>query len=256
MLTMVVLALVGQMAAGVFDATTAKVSAPAALTQIESGKLKGNPLRLAWGDQGQLFLRSAETDKWGNERGRNYVLSLDKPALVQAEEQPAWAALYWNWKSGISAPGVPVMRFDIETREQSKTATGSTQEGGSGSYSFDNPNKSDPSQSQIAKDVASMQKIITTTVKLKGQLIVESQNMSVPPGTTFGWAPSGLGALAYADSKKKLVLVDREGRKFEVPNTEDVLLPAWSPDGTRIAYLQRKDRKTYILNIVTVTAAK
>ena len=42
------------------------------------------------------------------------------------------------------------------------------------------------------------------------------------------------------------------GRTIEVPGATDVLLPAWSPDGTRLAYLQKKDKKKYVLNVVEV----
>jgi hypothetical protein len=254
MLSILVLALLGQVAAtsaaGSFDASKATVSAPTALMEIDAGKLKGNPIRLAWGDDDSLFLRVAEIDRWGNERGRNFIVKPGKPEPAPVDEEPSWASVYWMWKSGLTAPGVPTVRFDVETREQAKTAVGSTQE----AEGFNNPNKSDPSQSQIAKDVASMQKVATTTVRFKGNLIVEAVNRGINPGMTFGWAPAPMGVLSYADAKKRLVLLDQEGRRFEVPGATEVLLPAWSPDGKRIAYLQKKDRKRYALNVVTIEA--
>jgi Tol biopolymer transport system component len=77
-------------------------------------------------------------------------------------------------------------------------------------------------------------------------------NKPVVPGLTFGWAPSPMGVLAFVDDKKRLVLIDRVGHKLEVPGATDVLLPAWSPDGTRIAYLQKKGKKAYTLNVIEV----
>jgi hypothetical protein len=216
--------------------------------EIDVGKLKGNPVRLAWGDDGRFFLRLAETDRWGNERGRNFILgaSASEPAAV--DEEPPWAVTYWAWKSSPVAPGVPSLRLDVETRQQPKTAVGSTADVSA------NPNKSDPSQPQIARDVASLQQVMTTTVRFKGTVVWEAANERLVPGLTFGWAPAPLGALGYVDAKKRLVLLDREGRRLEVAGTADVLLPAWSPDGKRIAYLQKKDKKRYALNLVTIEA--
>ena len=191
----------------------------------------------------------AETDRWGNERGRNYIVAPGTTEPTPVDEEPAWSARYRSWKSGLVAPGVPSLRLEVETREQSKTAVGSTQEAPG---MLNNPNRSDPSQSQIAKDAASMQKVSTTTVTLKGNLVLEAVNQRVAPGLTFGWAPTPLGGLSYSDAKKRLVLIDRNGRRLEVPGTSDVLLPAWSPDGKRVAYLQKKDRKKYAVNVVTI----
>ena len=254
MLPTLVLVLLGQVAAAAaigFDASRATLSAPSTVLEIDSSKLKGNPIRLAWGDDGSLFLRSAETDRWGNERGRNYIVRQGQSQLVPVDDEPGWSALYWSWKSGLTAPGVPSLRLDVETREQAKTAVGLSAEA-PGMVS--NPNNSDPSQSQIAKDVASMQKVSTTTVKFKGNLVIEAVNQRIAPGLTFGWAPAPLGALIYCDGKKRLVAVDREGRRLEVAGVTDALLPAWSPDGKRIAYLEKKDKKRYTLNIIAIQA--
>jgi Tol biopolymer transport system component len=72
------------------------------------------------------------------------------------------------------------------------------------------------------------------------------------PGLMYGWAPAPLGALAYADDKGRLVIIDRMGHKLVVPGTSGVVLPAWSPDGKSIAYLQKKDKKKYALMVVEV----
>ena len=134
-----ILALLGQVAASaaIFDASRATLSAPSTVLEIDSSKLQGSPVRLAWGDDGSLFLRAAETDRWGNERGRNYVLTPGKPEPTPVAEEPAWAATYWAWKSGPVAPGVPSLRLDVETRQQPKTAVGSTADVSA------NPNRSD-----------------------------------------------------------------------------------------------------------------
>lgn len=257
MLTIIVFTLLGAAAGGqqaaTFDSSKAVLSQPKVITEIDAGKLKGELVRLAWGDDGSFFLRSAEMDRFQNELGKNFLIA-PGGALTQVAEEPAWAALYWAWKAGFAAPGAPDFRFDVETREQNKTATGSTGQdfGGAGGGTA-NPNRSDPSANQIAKDLGSMQKIVTTTVRLKGELIAEVQNRRLVPGTTFSWAPAPYAALAFVNSRKRLVILDRQGRKLEVPGTGDVLLPAWSQDGSQIAYLQKIDKKKYALTVVEIT---
>jgi hypothetical protein len=232
------------------DATKAAVSAPKVVAEIDAGKLKGELTVLAWSDDGQFFLRSVERDIFQNERGKNYVVT-QAGAMQQVTDEPGWAALYWSWKAGLTAPGSPDTKLDVERREQNKTATGSSgQDFGSGGTP--NPNRSDPSSNQIAKDLASMQKIVTLTVRFKGETIYEVQNGTLAPGGSFSWAPAPQEALVFVNGKKRLVIVDRNGKKLNVPGTGDVLLPAWSPDGTKIAFLQRTQKKRYSLTVVEV----
>lgn len=241
----------GQAPAG--EAGRLAASDPKVVLEIDAGRLKGGPIRLAWSDDGSFFLRSAQMDIYQNELARNFLLPASGGAPVQVDQEPPWAAQYWTWKSGYSAPGLPSLRFDIETRQENKTATGSTGQdfGGAGGGTA-NPNRSDPTSNQIAKDLGSMQRITTTTIRLKGRLVEEAQNRRLVPGVNFGWAPAPIAALAFVNPKKHLAVVDREGRTFEVEGTRDVLLPAWSPDGRKIAFLQKIDRKKYALTVVDI----
>ena len=257
MFTVLLAWLVSQAAAlpAAINTSQLTLSAPTFVLEIDGSKLKGSPTRLSWGD-GTFFLRSASSDKFGNELGKNYLVPASGAQLTVTAEEPPWASIYWAWKAGGAAPGVPELKFEVETQQKNKTATGSTMEdmGGAGGGTV-NPNRSDPTQSQISKDLGSMQRIVTTTVRLKGQLIFEAQNKPIMPGLMYSWAPAPLGALAYADDKGRLVIIDRLGHKLEVPGTSGVVLPAWSPDGKRIAYLQKKDRKKYALMVVEVASA-
>jgi hypothetical protein len=215
---------------------------------LDMGKLKGAPVGLAWSEDGsQFYVRTAEYDRWRNERARHYVLPAAGGAAVPVDAVPGWASAYWLWKAGMVAPGVPDVRLETETQQRMATAVGSVSDGGF------SQSRSDPSRSQVETDMASAQHVTTTTVKMRGQVLVQLQNEPFLPGLRFGWAPSG-GALAYADANNRLVLIDRGGKKLEVPGAADVLLPAWSPDGSRVAYLRKQDKKKYALAVVTVSA--
>jgi Tol biopolymer transport system component len=72
------------------------------------------------------------------------------------------------------------------------------------------------------------------------------------PGLTFGWSPKGVGLIAFADTSGKLSLMDRTGAVRRIDSTKAVTLPAWSMDGTKLAYLEKTARTTYALVIATV----
>ncbi len=92
------------------------------------------------------------------------------------------------------------------------------------------------------------------TLLLKDEVIGEYVNAPLVPGLTFGWSPEPLQAVAYVAHSHRLMLMDVvSGAKQEVSATSDVLLPAWSPDGSQIVFLQKTSRKTFALMRVTVT---
>lgn len=232
-----------------FDAATASVSQPATVTVLDMGKLKGSPAGLAWSEDGsQLYVRTAEYDRWRNERARHYLLPSAGGTPVPVDVVPGWASTYWIWKSGMVAPGSPDVRLETETLQRMATAVGSVRDAGA------SQSRADPSRSQVETDMASAQHVTTTTVKMRGQLLMQLDNEPFVPGMRYGWGPAGTGGLAYADARNRLVLIDRTGKKLEVAGADDVLLPAWSPDGRRVAYLQRQGKKKYGVLVATVEA--
>jgi len=69
----------------------------------------------------------------------------------------------------------------------------------------------------------------------------------------FGWAPAPLGLLAFAKREGgPLIVLDASGGRQELAGTKAAVLPAWSDDGKRIAWLERKDRKKYQLMIAGI----
>jgi ABC-type transport system substrate-binding protein len=53
-----------------------------------------------------------------------------------------------------------------------------------------------------------------------------------------------------------LVVMDRAGARHEVRGTKGVLLPAWSDNGRRLAWLTQQGRKKFVLTIADVAAAQ
>ena len=49
-----------------------------------------------------------------------------------------------------------------------------------------------------------------------------------------------------------LALMDRQGQKQQIDGTKNVILPAWSNDGSKIAFLQKAGKNKYDLFVVTV----
>jgi len=88
-------------------------------------------------------------------------------------------------------------------------------------------------------------------LRLGDEIVGRGINQPIIWGATFSWAPYAMGALAFTDNGH-LAILDADGHKVRVRDTKDVMLPAWSDDGRRIAWLQRKG-KTYVLMMTEVS---
>lgn len=93
----------------------------------------------------------------------------------------------------------------------------------------------------------------TFTLRLKGEIIGQFVNSPAVPGLTFGWGPAGTGLIAFANRDGRLMIMDDQGRKQQVASTKAVLLPAWTDDGNRLAYLEKSGRKKFVLKVIDVT---
>ncbi|HEV8348525.1 MAG TPA: hypothetical protein VGQ16_18240 [Vicinamibacterales bacterium] len=235
------------------DAPRVALSPVRTVLEIESGKLKGEPWRLAWSPDGtQLYLQTIERDKAGNPSGaRHFLVTLDSAKLNGTDGEPAWAADYWRWKSAQAPPGTPGDRIAVDHRTETIRSVAAPMGG-----ALARGGAADPSAGTTIGDAvgAALQAQTASiyTLRWHGEVLGEWTNTPVIPGLTFGWAPADRMALAFSNKDGRLVLLDVRGGKKIVPDTRQSLLPAWSNDGLRIAYLEKPDKKKYTLNLVDV----
>jgi hypothetical protein len=250
---------VGRPASPPADASKLTLSAPAAIVELDLGKLKGDLYRLAWSpDAKQLYLQTVERDRTGNLKAvHHYLLPLDGKTAKGVDGEPRWSAEYWAWKSMQTAPGLPA--FKIEVEQQQKRMTGaSTPMGGDlakggveGTASLGGAATGLGAGDAMSAALQG-QMVNVFTLKLKGEVVGEFINAPAIPGLTFGWAPSGTGLIAFANRDGRLVVMDDHGRKQEIPSSKSALLPAWSDDGKRLAYLEKTGKSKAVLKIVDV----
>ena len=223
------------------------VSPPATLADLDLGRMKGTFTCLAWSGTGDHFYLQTVED---GPTTRHYVVRAGSPPQ-SVDAQPDWASTYWSWKSTRYVPGHRDMLIQVDSRNDLNQIP---------SQSLRDKAKGDASprtDSAIAGRGLAESGIGAVTVRtlvLNGEVIGEYVNAPLVPGMTFGWSPEPLHAVAYVPHSGRLMLMDvLSGAKQEVPATSNVLLPAWSPDGSRIVFLQKTGRKTFALMRVNVT---
>lgn len=198
---------------------------------------RGVPTRLAWSPDGtRIYVRLSVFDRWANETVSFLLATLPAREVAPLAAEPAWAPQYWAWKSAAASPADPGFRIKLETREDLVRTTNVGREGNIGQ------NVSDPTATLdevVVNAARATQKVRFETLWLRGHAIDRAVNRAVTPGRTFGWAPAPRALVAYADEKGRLTLMDATGRTRRVGGAKHLLLPAWSGDGTRVAFLQK-----------------
>ena len=247
------------LAVGQIDATLVKVSAPTAIVEIDVGKLKGDLVRLSWAPDGNLFyLQTSEMDRRFNTRLRHYTMALDGSQPKSTDQEPQWALMYWSKKSSQLAPGVPSLKIDV-AQERKRVNAVSNPSGGSLARG-DLPGSGTGAGTQTgmgledaARAAEQGQMANTVTLRLKGHVIGEFVNTAAIPGLTFSWGPENTGLVAFVDEDGRVVIMDGEGRTQKLEASKSASLPAWTANGTRLAYLEKTGRNKLTLRIVDVT---
>ena len=166
------------------------------------------------------------------------------------DSEPEWATDYWGFKSDRFAPGLRSLMIDFEQKQEKiKVGTGSGRPARSGRRS------GGPGRSRSTSRRRRKGSIRTSRGSpVVGETISEFVNQKPIPGLMFSWGPAGSGAIAYTDRELgQLMLLDQHKRKQTVSGVKDALLPAWSTDGTRLAWVQKAGRKKYTLVWATVS---
>ncbi len=238
------------------DAASLIFSQPRTVLALDLGKLKGEPFRLAWSpDASELYLQTVERDPRGIvTRPRHYLIRADGQPPKSVEQEPAWASTYWTWKSAQAPPDMPAHRISVEQRQDAVQAAG-TPMGGALARGGSDPSTQSGGQGVTAGEAAAAayqtQTVTVVTLRLKGEVLGEWTNQAVVPGSSFGWRKSG-GLIAFAVRNGGLVVMDPRGRKQAIAGAGNATLPAWTDDGTRLAYLERAGKKQAALKVVGV----
>ena len=222
-------------------ALSIQIGAPARLTTIE---VKGEPTQLSWSADGaQLAIQTGERDKVGMMRNpRFYVLSAADGKLSNVPASPDWADKYWTWKSNQFAPWSPALGIDIKSDRKTISATSAPMGGslakGGGADATAGTTMDDAVSAKTQSQILNV-----VTLSLMGETIGYFEGVQFMPGFTFGWAPKEVAAIAYVNSSGHLAVMDKDKNKLQVESTRGVLLPAWSVDGGRIAFMQKAGKR-------------
>lgn len=234
-------------------ADAVKLSPAAAIAEIDTDKLKGQPARLAWSADGsQLYLQMLDGEFGMTPKGlHHYVISAKDGKRQSVDAEPEWAAAYWTAKSGQTSPDGPPLKIELkdEVKTEKTTSTpmgGDLARGGAGG-------STGSSSGDVLSAAYNQQQVRIITTLLHGTAVGAFEGKVLVPGLTFGWGPQGSRAIAYADPKSGRVMVmDDRGQKLEIAGSKDAVLPAWSPDGKQIAWLQKDGKKKYVLQVARV----
>jgi hypothetical protein len=232
---------------------------PATTINIDLGKLKGKLVRqLAWSpDATELYLMTYDPNQDASiKKAYHFVIPVATGLPKSVDAAPKWAEEYWIWKAGQASPDDPSLKIDVaeERRRVSAVALpfgGDLARGGSDASAAGSGGGLSTESAMAAANASQMSDV--RTMRLKGQVVGEWINHPIVPGQTFGWGPKGTGLMAYAEQKSgRLVLMNQAGDRQTIDGTRDVSHPAFSADGSRLAYLEGRGRNRFALVVAAV----
>ena len=253
----IILATLSLQVAGAADAQKMTLSIAQPVAEVDAGKLKGDLARLAWSPDGsEFYVQTVERDsRFAVKSTKHYIVSTASKNVKGVDQEPAWASKYWTWKSGQASPAAAGFKILVDGPRQEAVRSTAAPTGGA----LARGGGVDPAAGTTVGDVASAvdqsQTKTIYTLKLQGESLGDWVNEPVTPGTNFSWAPAPIAMMVFTKRDGgPLILLDAAGRKQPLTGAKTAFLPAWSNDGSRIAWLERKDRKKYDLMIAEVSA--
>ena len=233
-----------------------KFDEPSRVAEIDTDRLKGQPARLAWSPDGtQLYVQMMD-GAFGKPGARlsHHVFSVADGKRQDVPAEPEWVPAYWAAKSGQASPDLPALKIDLKSETRAQKTVSAPMGGDLARGGGVGGDGGTASAGDAMAAAYNQQAIPVNTMFLHGEIVGEFVNSVIVPGLTFGWGPKGTSAIAYsANNTGRVVVMDAKGARQEVPGTKDSLLPAWSADGARLAWLQRDGRKKYILQVAGVS---
>jgi dipeptidyl aminopeptidase/acylaminoacyl peptidase len=239
------------------------ISTPTTLKEIDTDKAQ--PSRLAWSPDGsQLYVQTFEGTFLELNQGkatkvRHYVFSASDGTKKDGSAEPDWAREYWSVKSGQASPDNAAFKIDVKTAEEVKQTTAAPMGGDlakGGTVGDSGGAAGGAGTGDVSAAAFGRQRSMIYSMLLKGETIGRFENTVLVPGLTYGWGPKGTNAIAFASQNSgRVVVMDGEGAKKEIGGTKDAVLPAWSPDGKKVAWLQKDGKKKFLLQAAAVSGS-
>jgi hypothetical protein len=237
------------------DARHVSLDTPHAILQIDTGKMKGEPWRLAWSPDGsQLYVETVDREAGGTVRAtRGALITVATRTVNAVDRAPEWVGQYWRWKSAQASPAEMSFKIAVDQRQETVRSTATPTGGALAKGGSADPNAgSTIGDANTAANNAQRQTIVD--LKVKNELIGEWINEAVGPGENFSWAPAPNRLLTYAKrGGGPLIVLDDRAQKQSLAGTKDAVLPAWSDSGAQLAWLEKKDKKHYELMIGAIS---
>jgi hypothetical protein len=222
------------------------------IAELDTGKLKGDPSRMAWSpDQAEIYVQTIEGAFHQPKAVRHYIVNAKDGKIKDVKGEPDWFAAYWSVKSHKSSPDTPSLDIALSTEQRIQKTT-STPMGGDLARGGADIGTGGSAGGEL-NAAATSQSVTVHIMKLHGQTIGEFVNSVIVPGLTFAWAPAGAKAIAYTEPKGgELVLMDASGKRQAIDDTEDALLPMWSADAKKLAWLKKDGRRKFLLKVAEI----
>lgn len=241
----------------VTTARDAALVSPAAIVEVDTSRLKGEPGMLAWSpDGGSLYLQMNEHDRKGVVSAtRHYVIAIGEKTIASLDAQPGWVGKYWAWKAAPASPASPSFKIVPDERVETKHAVAPVGDLAKGGGSADGRGMPGTSAAEAVAAQATAQQVHIWSLKIKDETIGEWVNEGVTPGLNFSWAPAPAHLIVYAKRDGgPLFVLDDAGRKQALSGAKAATFPAWSDDGAKIAWLEKKDRRKYDVMVAGIAA--